>query len=255
MFQDRLMPFLVGGGSVRPLESGHTRLSIPGGSRVYADAQMDDYQRLSRKHFPWRPPLTLRLRARASHPTPVGTLGFGFWNDPFSVSLGQGGAARRIPALPQALWYFYGSKENDLALEPQSAPHGWKATSLFFPPYHPLIAGPIAAMAFLLLRMGIARRRIIDRAFQTAHAKEKLLSVSLADWHEYTIQWTTDAAKFIVDNQMIFITDSPPQGPLGFVVWIDNQYAVLSRRQGIRFGIIPTVEEQWLDIADLEIDQ
>src|SRR4051794_9401484 len=49
----------------------------------YADAQIDDYAGLARRRFPWRPPLRLTARARASGPL-VGTAGFGFWNNPFS---------------------------------------------------------------------------------------------------------------------------------------------------------------------------
>ena len=38
-------------------------------SSEYTNAQIDDYQGLPRRHFPWRPPLKLTVRARFSHPS------------------------------------------------------------------------------------------------------------------------------------------------------------------------------------------
>lgn len=51
----------------------------------YTNAQLDDYQGRSRRYFPWRPPVTLTLQARFSHPTAqlYGTAGFGFGMTPF----------------------------------------------------------------------------------------------------------------------------------------------------------------------------
>jgi hypothetical protein len=100
-------------------------MEIPAGPRgTYRLAQYDDYTHLSRDRFPHVPPLTLRqaqgnaisLRARVSAADLPGTWGFGLWNDPFGLSLGFGGTASRLPALPQAAWFFYGSKENHLSL-------------------------------------------------------------------------------------------------------------------------------------------
>jgi len=43
--------------------------------RKYSDAQIDDYQGLPRRRFPWRPPLRLTVRARFSHPAGGGSAG------------------------------------------------------------------------------------------------------------------------------------------------------------------------------------
>src|SRR5512140_859561 len=87
--------FLSGGG-VHELTGHSLRLVKPGTSaRRYTTAQIDDYQDVPRRDFRWRPPLTLTVRARFSHPgTPPfegdarlqGTAGFGFWNDPFLMT-------------------------------------------------------------------------------------------------------------------------------------------------------------------------
>ncbi len=65
-------------------------------SQAYSNAQIDDYQNLKRRRFPWRPPLRLTVRARFSHSQADlrGTAGFGFWNDPFLMT------SLRPPSLP-----------------------------------------------------------------------------------------------------------------------------------------------------------
>ena len=102
------------------------RLALPdgGASGRYGDAQIDDYGGLPRRRYPWRPPLRLVVRARASHPQHpahgqfvgsdlplLGTAGFGFWNYPFSLT--------GVPlALPEAVWFFYASPPSNMALMP-----------------------------------------------------------------------------------------------------------------------------------------
>ena len=85
----------INGGMVEYREAGASTsarlivLATPAGR--YTNAQLDDYHdqggRLPRRRpFTRAAPMRLSLRARASRPDPLGTLGFGFWNEPFSVS-------------------------------------------------------------------------------------------------------------------------------------------------------------------------
>src|SRR5512144_3136865 len=111
-----LIPRTTSGAQVVRLTSGGWRLEIPAGSAGrYRLAQLDDYSNLPRRAFPWQAPLSLSLRARASQSSLPGTWGFGLWNDPFALSLGFGGE-RRIPALPNAAWFFFASAPNYLSL-------------------------------------------------------------------------------------------------------------------------------------------
>ena len=92
------------------------RMTIPAGdARHYRLAELDDHTHLPRKRFPAQAPRTLSLRARASAPSLPGTWGFGLWNDPFGLSIGFGGNPFRIPALPNAIWFFHASQENYLS--------------------------------------------------------------------------------------------------------------------------------------------
>src|SRR6266545_7048396 len=102
-------------------DSSHYLLSIPSGKADgYRLAQLDDYAKLRRMDFPLRFPLGLGLLARTSSNSIHGTWGFGLWNDPFGLSLGFGGNPFRLPALPNAAWFFGASEENYLSFKEPS---------------------------------------------------------------------------------------------------------------------------------------
>jgi hypothetical protein len=248
-----LRQHLLGGGRAEAGEKGSIRLSIPPTSSGYTDAQLDDYGELSRAEFPWAAPTTMRLRARASHPAPPGTLGFGFWNDPFGISLSGAGSFRRFPAAPQALWFFHGSLPNDFSFVDGGLGSGWKAAVLRSIRYPAVILVPGAAAAFALATLPIMRRWIVPLVRRQTAAADVVLNAPLDVWHEYSLIWQHDGATFQVDGVTVAETSVVPHAPLGFVVWIDNQYAVLSEDKGIRFGLLPTDAEYWLEIEDMRI--
>lgn len=248
----RLSPLEIGGGVVNETRDGW-RLQLPAKPRGYADAQIDDHRQLPRPELPWSPPLELSLRARASVSNPQGTLGFGFWNDPFALSLGAAGAARKLPAAPQALWFFYGSPANDLSFTESVPGSGWKAVSLRTPALpSPLLAGP-AVGAFLLSLIPGVRWPVMKAALRIASASEARLEVELDKWHKYRLRWERKEATFWVDDRPVLTAPDPPPDALGLVLWIDNQYAVASPRRGLRFGVVPTEREQWLEIEALSL--
>ncbi|OGO10424.1 MAG: hypothetical protein A2Y93_04765 [Chloroflexi bacterium RBG_13_68_17] len=253
-FPAGLSAYLVGGGTADLIGASGIRLTIPPLPGSYADAQIDDTQRLPRARFRWQPPMRMRLEARASIAAPLGTLGFGFWNDPFTLSLGQGGAARRVPAAPQALWFFYGSPPNDLAFSADAPGHGWKAVSLRPPSVPGLLLAPAAAGALMLSRLPGLARPIVGLARRVVYASEAALPVPLDSWHAYSLSWHRCEAIFAVDDSVVLVAGHPPGGRLGFVAWIDNQYAALSPRTGLRFGLVPTAAAQALEIRNLVLE-
>jgi len=248
-----LQPHLLGGGQVLSVDGFGFRLEIPALPRGYADAQVDDCKGRRRAQFAWGPPTSLTLRARASQPAPPGTLGFGFWNDPFGLSLGGAGGRQKLPAAPQAAWFFYGAPPNDLNFVSGGAGAGWKAATLRSPALPAALLLPGAALAFLAGNVPLLRKWVV-RAVQSAiPAAEAALSVPLAEWHTYRLDWQAERVSCEVDGLVVLDSPVAPRGPLGFVAWIDNQYAVLSERTGIRFGIVPTTAPAWLEIDDLVI--
>src|SRR5512137_551533 len=113
--ESQLDPHSSGGGTIQPTSTGW-RLDIPAGQpRHFRLAQLDDHTHLARRHLVHSAPITMSLRARLSCAGLPGTWGFGFWNDPFGLSIGFGGNPVRIPNLPQTAWFMHASFPNWLS--------------------------------------------------------------------------------------------------------------------------------------------
>jgi len=228
------------------------RLALPPLSgRAYADAQLDDYhaQARGRGRFPDSPPVRMALRARASHPAPAGTLGFGFWNDPFSLSGG-------VLAAPSAVWFFYASPPSDMALVEGVPGWGWKAATLDAGRLPALVIAPAALAAIALTRIPSLGRPVMSAARRAVRAHEALLAdVRLDDWHAYELEWRAEAAVFRVDGVERLRSPAPPHRPLGFVAWMDNQYAIASREGKFGFGLCLVPEEQWLELEEMRLER
>jgi len=242
-----LQELLIHGGKVKR-EGARIRLSVPPTTRrAYTNAQLDDYHGLRRANFPNRPPLHLRMRARASHPNPPGTLGFGFWNNPFSLTGG-------VLAAPNVVWFFYASPPSNMALAEGVPGWGWKAATLNTGRWLSLLLAPAALAAVLLTHLPGLGRPVMAAARRAVQAHEALLDdVSLTDWHDYELEWQPDSAIFRVDGAERLRSPAPPRGPLGFVTWIDNQYAIASLEGKFGFGLCEVREEQWLELEGLTI--
>jgi hypothetical protein len=244
----KLEPRQAGGGKVQEIRPGAWKLSLPDGpAGVYRWAQLDDYLPLPSSRFLWRPPFSLKLRARVSGPDLPGTWGFGLWNDPFSMSFGLGGAARRIPALPNCAWFFHGSPPNFLSLRDDLPAQGFFAGTFQAPRLPaPLLALGSPAAALLLMPI-TARllRRIARIAIRQDGAR---VDADPVEWHEYRLDWLKKRARFHIDGREFLDTGISPSGPLGLVLWIDNQYAAFPPNGRVRFGTVSNPEAAWLEV-------
>jgi hypothetical protein len=72
--------------------------------------------------------------------------------------------------------------------------------------------------------------------------------------HTYTLEWRENGARFWVDEVLIHETPYSPKGPLGFIAWIDNQYAVVTPQGQFGFGYVAVEEQQWLAIESVLIE-
>jgi hypothetical protein len=235
------------------------RMSLPEVQQgQYADAQIDDYDHLPRSAFPWRPPVRMEVRARSSLPAATGsstgettsilrgTAGFGFWNYPFSVR-------GDILMLPESIWFFYASPPSNMALVPGIPGWGWKAQVV-----HSMRAEAVASTLPMALTATWARltgdSRPAGRWMQRlSGAQEALLHVEMSDWHTYRLEWSSDEATFWVDEALVLRAPHPPMRPLGFVAWLDNQYAVATPRGTLRFGTVAT-DPEWLELDYVKIE-
>jgi hypothetical protein len=237
----------VGGGLVRTAE-GLRFLNPPGDGRGYCNAQLDDYQGLARRSFLWRPPLRLRVSARFSHPAGelLGTAGFGFWNDPFGMT------GRRVPALPAACWFFYASPPSDMALAQGVPGAGWKAATLDARTAGAAVHLPLLALAAPLLRRRRFYARIWPRIQRALRIAEAPLALDMTTWHNYELRWDLTAVHFRVDGRTVLMAPAPA-GPLGLVVWLDNQWLVARPEGALRGGVLARRETQRLEIREWEL--
>ena len=254
-----LIPNPIGAARVLPpmrvTQGAGTRLLVErGDKRSYSNAQLDDYAGLPRSQFRNKPPLTLSLRARFSHgpagpdaPGLQGTAGFGFWNDPFMMT------DRRLPMLPRALWFFYGSPPSDMRLAINTPGWGWKAATMDALRPEAILPALGAPLLVPLMRSPRVYRRAWPAIQRRLHIAEALVTAPMTEWHTYTIEWGTDPerqrARFLVDGELVL--DGPaPRGPLGLVIWCDNQYMVVKPWGKLGSGLLET-GEQWLEVADI----
>ncbi len=244
----------AGGGWVEKAGKGRMRMCIPPGpDRSYRVAQLDDYMDLPRNRFLWRPPLTIGLLARVCRPELPGTWGFGLWNDPFTATMGREGLAWRLPALPNTAWFFYASPSNSLSLRDDLPAQGFLAAT-FRSPRLPayLLAPGLLGLPLLLLRPG---RRLLRRWLRFLIRQDTAqLDVDVTTTHAYKLEWHTGQARFWVDDAMVFETRVSPQGPLGFVLWIDNQYAAFTPDGRLGFGTLAMTTGAWLEVEEIRMD-
>jgi hypothetical protein len=246
---------VVGNGTLEPTGTTLRLVNSDTSDRRYTNAQIDDYQGMARGRFLWRPPLRLSVQARFSHaedhaPSGLsGTAGFGFWNDPFLMT------SKRTPILPRAIWFFYASPPSNIKLDPGTPGSGWKAATIDTLRPTALLLAPIAPVMALLMNLRPLYRAFwppIQRALRIQEAK---VDVHMTEWHTYVIHWETHQASFSVDDKTVMQSAPSPQGPLGFVMWLDNQYMVVTPWGRFGWGLLSAPGRQWMEVDWLSIER
>jgi hypothetical protein len=241
------------GGTVREVLEGRWHLEIPDGpAGMYRWAQLDDYMDLPRAKFKWRAPLRLELRARVSANNLPGTWGFGLWNDPFSASLGIGGAGVRLPALPNTAWFFYAGESNYLAFRDDHPAEGFLAATFASPRVPSPLMAPVGLATPLLAIRPLARlaRKMARGAIRESGV---LVHGDPTAWQSYRLDWIAERVVFWQDGQEIFTTPVAPRGPMGLVIWIDNQFAAFPPSGKLRMGTSANPAPAWLEIEAVEV--
>ncbi len=252
-----LRPRLSADGKLNTTDRGWL-LSISAGSAGrYRLSQLDDHLGLPRAQYPCRPPLTLRLEARASSAALPGTWGFGLWNDPYGFSFGPGNSFLRLPALPNSAWFFFSSRISYLSFRDDRPANGFLAQVFASPRFSLRLAGAALMLPF---SPKAARRQLsqviredarrLDGNTQPRSAAAKR---DVTEWHRYAVEWTDARTRFHVDDVCVLDAPLSPRPPLGIVLWIDNQHAGFNPQGKLTYGLEPNPEPAWLEIRDLRI--
>jgi hypothetical protein len=249
----RWQRLVKGVGRLQSVDPGLRFLLDGAGAESYSNAQIDDYQGLARPDFPWQPPLRLTVRARFSHPAAelAGTAGFGFWNDPFLMT------GLRVPTLPRAVWFFFASPPSDMKLDAEAPGHGWKAATVDALRPIALALIPLALPAVLLMNVPRLYQGLWPRIQRSLNIQEALLDVDMTSWHTYVLDWGLHSTRFSVSkagDEPLYVLEAPsPRGPLGFVMWMDNQYLVATPWGRLRWGVLDVPACQWMEVSHLSI--
>jgi len=240
-----LSPRLSHDASATPTSNGW-RLTIPAGpAGGYRLSQLDDHAHIARKNYPYSLPFSMSLKARVSSASVPGTWGFGLWNDPFGFSFGPEDNFFRLPALPNALWFFYASPQNYLSFRDDKPARGFLAQAFRSPRFHRLLILAGMALPFSRKKTRQLLSNIIDEDSAT-------ISVDVTQWHTYRLEWSLTRSAFWADDVQVLESPVSPHPPLGLVIWIDNQYAAFHPDGRIAYGILEGKEE-WLEIESMEI--
>lgn len=235
----------IGGGQVQRMNDV-VRLLNPACSQLgYVNAQLDDYAGLPRRRYGWRAGVRLALNGRFSTDTPQGTAGFGFWNAPF------GDPNVPIPALPKAIWFFYASAPNQLPFAPPEG--GWFVATIDATRWQALATIPLAPLVVLMSQWPQLKTWWWRWLKPKLGVSYQLLTVSLTDWHDYQLEWRANGVSFWVDGNLVHESPFAPRGPLGLVVWIDNQWMQVGINGRFRANTLPLLHPQSLEIRDLQI--
>jgi hypothetical protein len=233
---------------------GTWRLEVPPGpAGRYRLAQIDDYGNLSRRSLPWRVPARLKLRARASSVDIPGTWGFGFWNDPFTMGIIQGVEMLRLPALPNTAWFFIASEQNYLSLR-DDLPANGPLSATFRSPHLPsllLALGSPLLVGMLIPAFRGWMRRLARRFVKQGATR---FAVDLTGWHTYEIDWREQGTSFFVDGQSVLQGAPSPKGPLGLVIWVDNQYAAYRPDGKFQTGTCDCQSPSWIEVEDIRVE-
>lgn len=228
-------------------EQSYYRLVIPlGKADQYRLAQLDDYAKTKRSDFPLRYPINLSLSGRVSSESIPGTWGFGLWNDPFGLSLGFGGNPFRVPALPNALWFFGASPESHLSFREGYMANGFLAQTFRSPKFHPWLIPAGLALPF-------SRKKARQFLGKVIADEGTRVSVDVTQWHRYQLDWREKRVSFEVDDTVVFESPVSPNPPLGLVIWIDNQFAAFTPAGRIGFGVLENPEPAWLEVKDIAV--
>jgi hypothetical protein len=85
--------------------------------------------------------------------------------------------------------------------------------------------------------------------------KEAIIDKEMNEWHTYVIEWGTEQSIFTIDGATMLKNAPSPRGPLGFVMWLDNQYLVATPWGRFGWGLLRIEGRQWMEVDRLSIER
>jgi hypothetical protein len=216
---------------------------LKSGCEGYHNAQVDDYRHLKRSDFKNTEGLSLEAEIRWSHETPLGTSGIGFWNDPFMMT------GWRWPSLPVVAWFLITGKDSEMKVG-EAEGSGLKAQVIDADHLGFLWRLPIFLLAPLIGRF-IWKRSFLNTFSKGIRLSERRLEEKAGSWRHLSLNWKKSGLELSLDGKKVLSHPQPLRGPLGLVIWQDNQWLKFDPTKGIRWGTSSPVESQSMAIRNL----
>jgi hypothetical protein len=135
-----------------------------------------------------------------------------------------------------------------MALAKGVAGYGWKAATLDASRPGFLALAPTAPIGIFLMRVPALYRTLYPIAQQALGVAEAIISSPITEWHTYTLNWLGSEVRFTVDDQLVLTAPFSPRAPLGFILWVDNQFAIVTPQGRLGGGVIGLEASQWLEV-------
>ena len=102
----------------------------------------------------------------------------------------------------------------------------------------------------------LSKGESVGKTCRSIGVSEQLLDKRLMqEPHSYMLEWDSNKVNFFVDGEIVSKTNLSPSGMLGFVAWIDNQYAVVTPQGNFGAGVVDLPGKQSLIIEYLTVKQ
>jgi hypothetical protein len=144
------------------------------------------------------------------------------------------------------------SEPNYLSIHDNAAGQG-NLAGVFRSPHIPGMALAPTLVGFPLLFIPVISRMIRKWAGTIIKQEAMNFPCDFRDWHRYQIVWNESQVCFSVDDQSVLHTQLTPNGPLGMVIWIDNQYALWTKEGRIGMGTLLNRNRRGSSYKDLQL--
>jgi hypothetical protein len=167
--------------------------------------------------------------------------------------MGFGGGVRRLPALPNAIWFFFASPENHISLR-DDLPASGNLAGIFQSPSLPAYALVPGMLALPLLVFPPIARLLRRQARAFVQQETASFVANATQWHKYRLVWEADRVALALDDETLLESSLSPRAPLGLVIWIDNQFLAWRPNGCLAYGYLETRQSSWIEIRDLHLE-
>jgi hypothetical protein len=142
-----------------------------------------------------------------------------------------------------------------MKLDMNALGRGWKAATIDALRPAALLLAPFSVPAALLMNLRPLYRALWPPIQRVLNVRESPVEVAMTEWHTYAIDWGVERSAFFLDGEAVLDTAPSPRSPLGFVMWLDNQYMIVKPWGRFGWGLLEEPGCQWLEVDRLAIEK